>query len=95
MSKYETRLSGAGYELKRVFVGIWRWRIFPALGDGTGLAWGRRGAMRAARTLLRDRKPPRPPCEEAPVALPPLPEPETVREALQTGRRTRGRTSGA
>jgi hypothetical protein len=56
-------LSGAGYELKRAFPGFWRWRVFPALGDGEGLALGRKGAMRAARTWLRSRKPPAPELE--------------------------------
>jgi hypothetical protein len=59
MPNYDTTLSGAGYQLTRVFLGIWRWRVFPVHGDGTGLAWGRRGAMRAARRHLRDLQPPR------------------------------------
>jgi hypothetical protein len=79
MPRDETRipaagLSGAGYELRRVFPGFWRWRVLPALGDGEGLALGRKGAMRAARTWLRSQKPPPPE-----FSFRPSPKPETVR----------------
>jgi hypothetical protein len=82
MPRYDTRLSGAGYELKRVFGWVWRWRVFPVFGDGTGLAWGRRGAMRAARSHLRALKPPRPICERPAPTLPVLHEPKAVRRPL-------------
>ena len=57
MSEFDTTLSGAAYSLRRVCLLIWRWRTLPPYEGATGLAWGRRGAMRAARTNLRNRKP--------------------------------------
>jgi len=82
MPKYDTRLAGAGYQLKRVFPGVWRWRTLPAFGEGTGLAWGRTGAMRAARRYLRALKPPRQICERPLPTLPVLQEPEAARRPL-------------
>jgi hypothetical protein len=53
MAKRDTRLSAAGYGLERVFLFIWRWRALRPYAGETGLAWGRRGAMRSARTFIR------------------------------------------
>jgi hypothetical protein len=90
MNEFDTRLSGAAYSLRRVFLLLWRWRTR----DGaTGLAWGRRAAMRAARTALRSRKSPSTTAEglvssttKLP-ALAALPQPKAagVRKALPAG----------
>ena len=53
MPKADTRLSAAGYALEQVFPFVWRWRALRPYAGETGLAWGRRGAMRAARTFIR------------------------------------------
>ena len=56
MAKVDTRLSAAGYTLEPVFPFMWRWRALRPYAGQTGLAWGRRGAMRAARTFIRSQR---------------------------------------
>jgi len=54
MRKHGTGLAGASYSLQRIFWFFWRWEAAAA--GRQGIAVGRRAAMRAARTLLRNRK---------------------------------------
>ena len=93
MSEYETTLSGAAYSLRRVFWFLWRWRTLAPEVEVSGLALGRRSAMRAARTKLRSLKPV-PVSTERPAAQPVVAAPAApvlskavsgARSALYTG----------
>ncbi len=56
MAKRDPRLSAAGYSLERVFLFLWRWRAHRPYVGQSGIAWGRRAAMRGARTFIRSQK---------------------------------------